>query len=435
MSISRTRSTLTVALLLPLALAAACGDSEALHPVGSGPTDTDAGVSADADAGTQTALADATTPLVPDAGALLDSGTSETFPDASTMNPPLPAGLWTRITNLPGPIELGATLLPDGRVFVMEGGQDTFNMRDMWLYDSSARMVAQSWQIERRMDRSKTLLADGRVLITGGYLPDPNTPGQMISFTDAELLDPQSGDITPAGSLQVARFSHTSLRLRDGRVLVAGGWGAGGAPVPSVELYDPASDTFTAIASPLGPNATAVELDDGRVLFSGGLLTPHATYTFDPSAGTFTASPPIPGGRDRHSATLLPDGRVLVAGGWSWNAPLPVLEPAVVIYDPALGGSWSACGDLLTPRSSHTANLLPSGRVLIAGGDNGGGSGTIHATAELCDVRTRACTRTATMNVGRTDHSALRIGDDVYAFGGAGNAPDYSVVTIEAYAE
>ena len=144
-----------------------------------------------------------------------------------------------------------------------------------------------------------------------------------------------SGTWTPTGSLTVARARHTATLLPNGQVLVAGGFGSGG-DLTSAELYDPSSGTWT-------------------------------------TTGSLNAA------RDSHTATLLPNGQVLVAGGESsgfgFGGPLASAE----LYDPS-SGTWTPTGSMTVARFAHTAALLPNGQVLVAGGQ--GSSGPL-ASAEL----------------------------------------------------
>src|SRR4051794_27144619 len=108
---------------------------------------------------------------------------------------------------------------------------------------------------------------------------------------------------------------------------------------------------------------TATLLTDGRVLIAGGFPTTPSAEIYDPATGIFSATGNMSTPRSQHTATLLPDGRVLIAGGGPRVGPLPGME----IYDPATG-VFSPAGNLLSPRSGHSAILLANGTVLLVGG-------------------------------------------------------------------
>ena len=162
-------------------------------------------------------------------------------------------------------------------------------------------------------------LADGRILLTGGRY------GAVDVRTSAEIFDPATNAWTATGSMQRGRAGHTLTRLADGRILAAGGWTSGGFD-NTAEIYNPATGTwaFTASMSKAKWFHTATLLNDGsgRVLVAGGEnynepAGPHFRVTeyFDPASGTWTAGPLLGTGRADHEAALLPDGRVIVIGG------------------------------------------------------------------------------------------------------------------------
>jgi len=287
-------------------------------------------------------------------------------------------GLWTPTGNLNfGHSDHTATLLADGRVLVA-GGQGGGTTAE--LYDPATGLWTLTGNLNvRRAYHTAARLADGRVLVVGGE----GAGGAQLA--SAELYDPATGLWTPTGNLNTGRSGHTATLLADGRVLVTGGYG-GGDYLSSAELYDPATGVWTVTGSFYGNQTrdrhVAVRLQNGRVLVIGGegfggLLA--STELYDPATGTWTLTSSLATARLLPTATLLPDGRVLVAGGKD-SAWLEL--SSAELYDPA-SGTWTGVGDLGVARWLHTATALPDGRVLIAGGEN---AGTPLASAEIFTV-------------------------------------------------
>jgi len=222
-----------------------------------------------------------------------------------------------------------------------------------------------------------TLLANGKVLIAGGADQDPTGTG----LASAELYDPSTRTFTPTGSMAVGRFLHTATQLQDGKVLIVGGaLTSASRPISTAEVYDPATGVFimTGAMATARKQHTATLLADGRVLIVGGTTSGGATPTFtataevyDPSTGLFSATGSMGEARTLHSATLLPNGKVLVAGGGDENSTAEIFDPAT--------GTFSITGGMEIGRSGHTATLLPNGSVLVVGGGIFAGL----ATAEL----------------------------------------------------
>ena len=119
--------------------------------------------------------------------------------------------------------------------------------------------------------------------------------------------------------------------------------------------------------------------------------------------GTWTVTGALNTARAFHTATLLPNGKVLVAGGETYSNGGFYFSSAE-LYDPATG-TWTATGALNTTHSSHTATLLPNGKVLLTGSDTGYGSGG--SSAELYDPATGTWTATGALNTGRHDLAAI----------------------------
>ena len=223
----------------------------------------------------------------------------------------------------------------------------------------------------------------------------------LLLFLSAALVQPCAGtpfEWTFTGSLNIPRAYHTATNtntatmLSNGRVLVAGGAGPRPETFPypglaSAELYDPATETWS---------------------FTGSTTTPRFGY---------------------HTATLLPNGMVLVAGGYDGTNHICANAE---LYDPATG-TWTATGSLATARQDHTATLLANGKVLVVGGAN---DTAILASAELYDPATGTWTPTGSLNVARWEHTATRLCDgtcdgEVLVAGGVSR--ESSVATAELY--
>jgi Galactose oxidase, central domain/Kelch motif len=205
------------------------------------------------------------------------------------------------------------------------------------------------------------------------------------------------------GSLNTAREYQAATLLSDGRVLVAGGGApsAGDFPLPRIktaELYNPATGTWTFTGSLNDARLlqTQTLLPNGKVLAAGGWPEGTSTGTaelYDPATGTWTFTGDLNVRRAAHTATLLLDGRVLAVGG---SHSIQSAE----LYDPATG-HWTLTGSPNVSRFGyHTATLLPDGRVLVVGGRYN------VATAELYDPATGTFTVTGSLHAGRSDHTA-----------------------------
>ncbi|MGQ0600170.1 MAG: Kelch repeat-containing protein [Anaerolineales bacterium] len=241
---------------------------------------------------------------------------------------------------------------------------------------------------EPRAAHTATLLADGRVLLAGGFKDDGH--GDELALASAELYDPQTDTFMLAGAMAEPRNGHTATRLPDGSVLLVGGWGDD-VRLSTTELYDPTSGTFTAAGALVTrrANHTATLLNDGRVLLAGGsqtrnVLVPNAEV-YEPTSGVFTAIAALGEPREGNTATQLSDGRVLLAGGTAENDR--VLASAE-IFEPATN-TFTRVGDLTTARRKHAAILLPDGRVLIIGGSDDRDWRGKYISTELFDPATQ----------------------------------------------
>jgi hypothetical protein len=133
---------------------------------------------------------------------------------------------------------------------------------------------------------------------------------------------------------------------------------------------------------------------------------PSSTELYNPVTGVWTVTGPLNAGRNQHTATLLPNGKVLVAGGNNGSYPYTILSSAE-LYDPVTG-TWASTGSLITTRCVHTATLLPNGKVLIAGGDNGMYSHTGLSSAELYDSLCGTATAVILNNTAKLPSGAFQ---------------------------
>ena len=281
--------------------------------------------------------------------------------------------------------------------------------------------VPRSWH-------TATLLPDGKVLVAGGRRFAAGYIGDLV-LDSAELYDPAIGSWTPAGSLTTPRAGHETALLPNGKVLVVGG-DSGGV---TAELYDPVSGTWTATGSLNAPREgfTATLLESGKVLVAGGWASDvwlSSAELYDPATGTWSFTGDLVRPRMFQTATALQDGRVLIAGGWRYDFLADYASVSTAeLYDPTTG-TWSDAAALHEARSFHTATRMPDGKVLVAGGYRvnripaGGGTNfvpTSLAQAEVFDPVTGTWQIVGNLNGARQDHSATLLPDGtILAAGG-----------------
>ena len=277
-----------------------------------------------------------------------------------------------------------------GRVLVMGGtGCNTvfcLQTATAELFDPATESFTSTGSmLSARTGFSATLLQDGRVLVAGGF--SRFCRGLLSCYlSSAELFDPASGTFSSTGSMTMPRSNATATELNNGMVLIAGGQDNSG-PLSTLELFDPAKGIFTLAGNMLTPRRlhSAVALSNGDVLLAGGngdSSTLASTEVFETSANQSTSAASMTTPRAYHTATLLNNGEILFAGGESDTQLLPdsgSILASAELFDPG-SGQFAATASMNVARTGHTATLLSDGSVLVAGGRGAAG---ILADAEV----------------------------------------------------
>ncbi|HET9756744.1 MAG TPA: kelch repeat-containing protein [Candidatus Limnocylindrales bacterium] len=298
---------------------------------------------------------------------------------------------------------------------------------------SPAPVAAATWRPAGKMvsphsHHTATLLPDGRVLVAGGLIND-RLDGRASAL--AELYDPDRGTWSATGQMRGARWGQTATLLANGKVLVAGGFDDARRPLDTAELYDPDNGRWAStgrLTTGRGGHA-ATPLASGKVLVTGGgeedtttdLVRSASAEVYDPADGTWAKIRQMVEARGGHTATPLSDGTVLVAGGGS---------AAAERYDPGTG-RWTATGNMTESRWGHSATLLPDGTVLVTGGCACSDPGA-WKTAELYQPDSGTWIVTEPMSKERIFHSAVPLtGGPVLVVGQGGRENPH--VSAELY--
>ena len=330
-----------------------------------------------------------------------------TPPPPTPTSAPVPIGPW----NTTGGMAVTrrdhtATLLDDGRVLIVGGTSSTAE-----LYDPATGMFGPLGSVPFSQGLAAAKLADGRVLVVRGQT--------------AKIYNNSTGVFTDTGNLNVGRNYPTATLLADGRVLVAGGQDrqeGSNQSLAVAELYDPATGNFSLTGS-LQPDRVGFDatlLVDGKVLLAGGTQTTTPGYgiclssaeLYDPVSGTFTTTGTLTFPRCSPSVALLNSGKALFSG-WS-------LSPEV--YDP-ITGTFSVAGSMASSHNASTATLLNNGKVLVAGGR---GQAPTNA-AEIYDPLQDTFAPAGEMTNARQQHTATLLQNgQVLIVGGYGGTSDLS---------
>lgn len=320
------------------------------------------------------------------------------------------------------------------------------NSNVVWFAPAAAFRERSVAMIEERAFATVLLRPDRRWLVCGG-----GRGGLLSQFAHqtTELYDPWTDTFTMGPVMNVQRSLHTSTELPNGTWLLCGGVGDNNDPQAACEIYDPLTDTFTPSAPMASPRMghTATLLGNGKVLVCGGLValtvTPtqlsaihdatNLTEIYDPATNTWSPGPNLTTPRAGHAAMLRADGKVLLAGGISWDTVpvigwLPAVRRSCDLYDP-VANSMVAGPQMANARSMIDPLPLGNDRWLLAGGIAAltlTNPGTPTSTAEIYDGTANSWTTVGSLATARGNHKPWRLGPDTFLVAGGA---DGSILT------
>ena len=338
-------------------------------------------------------------------------------------------GSWSSAVNLPT-VAVNLILLKNNKLLFYEDGSSV----TLWDYINN---TFTSLPINVDLFCSgHAVLADGRVLVVGGYGQSSNP----IGIANAEIFDPSNNTWTMVPSMAYRRWYPTATTLSDGRVLVTAGWQTSNhsnAGIP--EIYNPATNSWTQLTSANNPFETypfIYQLPDGRVLHVGGSEIATTTDVLDLNAQSWSVmdSSIVDGG----SSSMYKPGKIVKAGSSSDSQGSGASSKTTFILDTTQSSpAWVQTPSMVYPRTFFNLVTLPDDSVLAVGGEtdkNGGNIANAVYAAELWSPQTHAWTTMASMHTPREYHStALLLPDGRVVVSGMG--ADFGNVTDEKTAE
>lgn len=343
---------------------------------------------------------------------------------------PAPANAWMHASALKaGRENHTALLLHDGTVLVV-GGEGEQPLAEAEIYDPASDTWSPAGSLATpRTGHTATVLADGRVLVVGGF--PTRHEDCCLALAAAEIFDPATRTWTHAGELNDRRAAHSATLLHDGRVLIAGGYGFSDDPMASAELFDPTTITFQRtgrlVASRYGHSATL--LQNGMVLVARGsndadlITTLRSAELYDPATGRWMLTGRLAKGSVYHTATAMPEGTVIVTGGYGGGMGRGPTFAISERYVPSTG-TWEVLPDMHVARYAHSSVAIGDGRLLVTGGVALLGTMPRVYTVEFddveeLDVASMRWTERDNLTTPRRGHTATILGDGrVFVVGG-----------------
>lgn len=346
---------------------------------------------------------------------------------ASAADPPMTFRTIGSLSEVTAQVSMVAT--PTGRVVIGEGWRaDVFDATtNSWL--PAIPFHGDHWTA------GAALLPDSRVLVAG-------TASTTAGVVSAEVINPVAGTSTPTGAMGTPRYGDHVGARPDGRMFVWAGFQAGtsGPPIATAETYDPATNAFASAGSALPArwNATFTRLADGRYLVVGGSdVNGYALLVaqiYNPATNTATNTGAMPEVLIQHAAVLLNDGRVLIVGGSRYIGGSWRQSGSAYVYSPA-SGHFSQIASMAYERTLPTATLLPDGSVLVVGGA-GGLYDTPVGPAEIFNPATNTFATGPSMVTPRKGATAVALADGrvLIAGGMTGHFQgEQAIATVEVF--
>ncbi|MDD9976099.1 MAG: sigma-70 family RNA polymerase sigma factor, partial [Candidatus Poribacteria bacterium] len=310
--------------------------------------------------------------------------------------------------------------------------------------------AAKQWMPRTNMPTARfqfgTCVVDGKVFAIGGEVDKFGD----TSIATVEMYDPKTDTWERKADMPTARAGMSTLVV-DGKIYAIGGgqgkkhrlrrgWGHSGKLLPTIEMYDPVTDTWTQKADmpvPRSSNSTCIM--DGKIYIIGGVAANRKQWRldnvdiYDPATDTWTQAKSMNHARGGASVSVV-NGKIYVMGGVGWpqipNHPGPFLS-SVEVFNPETN-HWKEVAEMPTPKGFHTASVIDGKIYVIGGGFRGDDQFKYLSTVEVYDPETDRWTQEPDMPIGKWGHRAEVINENIYIFGGS-SAVFRPLTMIEVY--